>query len=122
MLPTTRERTDDLHALEELWAAPAYGERSIRRPLLPLVPGALVAGGWLTFYVAVLAFQLVPLAVFAQKQFDSTSVGGGLGLQPGGEYESLSFYAALATASFCPAERSVIARSKTASSSGLSAR
>jgi hypothetical protein len=38
----------------------------------------------------------VPLAVFAEKQFDSTSVGGGLGLQPGGSYESLSFYAAVA--------------------------
>jgi hypothetical protein len=60
MLPTTRDRTDDLHVLEELWAAPAYRERSTRRPLLPLVPGALVAGGWLTFYVAVLAFQPDP--------------------------------------------------------------
>jgi uncharacterized membrane protein len=48
------------------------------------------------YSLAVLALQLVPLAVFAEKQFDSTSGGGGLGLQPGGEYESLSFYAAVA--------------------------
>jgi uncharacterized membrane protein len=58
-------------------------------PVRPLVLG-------FAYSLAVLALQLVPLAVFAQKQFDSTSVGGGLGLQPGGEYESLSFYAALA--------------------------
>jgi uncharacterized membrane protein len=63
--------------------------RRIGEPVRPLVLG-------FAYSLAVLAMQLVPLAVFAQKQFDSTSVGGGLGLQPGGEYESLSFYAALA--------------------------
>ena len=61
MLPTTRDRTDDLHA-GRLWTAPAYGERTARRMRLPLVPGALVVGGWLTFYVTVLAFQPDPRA------------------------------------------------------------
>ena len=60
MLPTTRDRTDDLHALEELWAAPAFGEPEAHRRRLPLVPGALVAGGWLTFYVVAIAFQPAP--------------------------------------------------------------
>lgn len=60
MLRTTRDRTDDLRALEELWAAPAYREPDTRRRRLPLVPGALVAGGWLTFYVVALAFQPAP--------------------------------------------------------------
>jgi uncharacterized membrane protein len=56
--------------------------------------GALALG--FAYSLVVLAMQLVPLVVFAEKQFDSTSVGGGLGLQPGGAYESLSFYAAVA--------------------------
>jgi len=60
MLPTTRDRTDDLRALEELWAAPAFGEPEAHRRRLPLVPGALVAGGWLTFYVVAIAFQPAP--------------------------------------------------------------
>jgi hypothetical protein len=60
MLPTIRDRTDDVGALEELWAAPAYREPETGRRRLPLVPGALVAGGWLTFYVVVLAFQPAP--------------------------------------------------------------
>ena len=58
MCTTTRDRTDDLHALEELWAAPAYGESpGAAAPASPLVPGGLVAGGWLAFFVAVMAFQ-----------------------------------------------------------------
>ena len=60
MLPTTRDRTDDLRALEELWAAPAFGEPKTLSRRLPLVPGALVAGGWLTFYVVAIAFQPAP--------------------------------------------------------------
>ena len=47
MLPTTRDRTDDLHVLEELWAAPAFREPKAPPRRLPLVPGGLVAGGWL---------------------------------------------------------------------------
>lgn len=60
MLPTTRDRTDDLRALEELWVAPAYGEVQARPRRLPLVPGALVAGGWLTFFAVAIAFQPAP--------------------------------------------------------------
>jgi hypothetical protein len=60
MLPTTRDRTNDLRALEELWAAPAYGEAGARPRRLPLVPGVLVAGGWLTFFAVAIAFQPAP--------------------------------------------------------------
>jgi len=45
------------------------------------------------YSAVVLAIQLVPLAVFAQNQFDST--GGALG-SPSGTYDSLSFYAVVA--------------------------
>jgi len=45
------------------------------------------------YSAAVLAMQLVPLAVFAQNQFDST--GAALG-SPSGTYDSLSFYAVVA--------------------------
>jgi hypothetical protein len=60
MLPTTRDRTDDLRALEELWAAPAYGESGARPRRLPLVPGMLLAAGWLTFFTVAIAFQPAP--------------------------------------------------------------
>ena len=60
MLPTTRDRTEDLRALEELWAAPAYGEAEARPRRLPLVPGMLVAAGWLTFFAVAVAFQPAP--------------------------------------------------------------
>ena len=60
MPTTTRDRTDDLRALEELWAAPAFGETETLRRRLPLVPGALVAGGWVTFFFVALAFQPAP--------------------------------------------------------------
>lgn len=60
MLRTTRDRTDDLRVLEELWATPAFGETKALRRRIPLVPGALVAGGWLTFYVVALTFQPAP--------------------------------------------------------------
>jgi uncharacterized membrane protein AbrB (regulator of aidB expression) len=57
MVPTTRDRTDELRALEELWAAPAFGEAEVRRRRLPLVPGAVIVGCWLGLYVFALAFQ-----------------------------------------------------------------
>jgi hypothetical protein len=60
MLPTTRDRTDDLRALEELWAAPAYGESEARPRRLPLIPGMLLAAGWLTFFTVAIAFQPAP--------------------------------------------------------------
>jgi hypothetical protein len=60
MPTTTRDRPDELRGLEELWAAPAYGEAHSRPYRLPLVPGALVAGGWLTFFVVAIAFQPQP--------------------------------------------------------------
>jgi hypothetical protein len=57
----TRDRTDELRALEELWEAPALGEtRTLPPRRLPLVPGALVAGGWLTFLVVAVTFQPAP--------------------------------------------------------------
>jgi hypothetical protein len=60
MATKTRDRTDDLRALEELWAAPAFGEATPARRRVPLVPGALVAAGWVTFFVVALAFQPPP--------------------------------------------------------------
>ncbi len=61
MPATTRDQRDELRALEELWAAPALGEPKARpRYRLPLVPGALVAAGWLTFFVVAIAFQPPP--------------------------------------------------------------
>ena len=57
-----------------------------RRAGEPLRPMAL----GFAYSLAVLAVQLVPLAVFAQKQFDST--GAALG-SPSGTYDDLSFYA-----------------------------
>ena len=51
MPTTTQDRTDDLHALEELWTSPAYGEK--RRTLAGYrLFRALVAGGWVAFAVA----------------------------------------------------------------------
>ncbi len=57
-----------------------------RRAGEPVAPLAL---GW-AYSLAVLALQLVPLLVFAHKQFDSA--GSALG-SPNGTYDSLSFYA-----------------------------
>lgn len=60
-MPTTRDRTQELQALEELWEAPAYGEaEATPRRRLPLVPGALVGAGWLAYYFAVLPFAPAP--------------------------------------------------------------
>jgi hypothetical protein len=56
------------------------------QPIKPLALG-------FAYSAAVLAMQLVPLAVFAQKQFEST--GAALG-SPSGTYDALSFYAVVA--------------------------
>lgn len=60
MPTTTRDRTDELRTLEELWAAPAFGEANAPRRRFPQVPGALLAGGWLTFFVVAAVFQPAP--------------------------------------------------------------
>jgi len=63
MPTTTRDRTDELTALEELWATPTVAEPVVataRRRTLPLVPGALLAGAWVTFFAVVLTFQPAP--------------------------------------------------------------
>ncbi len=60
MVPTTRDRTDDVRALEELWSAPAYGERKVEQRRLPLVPGVLVAAAWLAFFFVMLPFEPEP--------------------------------------------------------------
>lgn len=60
MPTTTPDRTDELRGLEELWEAPAFGEAQTHARLLPLVPGSLVAAGWLTFFVVAVAFQPAP--------------------------------------------------------------
>jgi len=55
MPTTTRDSIDEIQALEELWAAPAAEKPKPalpRRRSLPLVPGWLVAAGWLAFFVA----------------------------------------------------------------------
>jgi uncharacterized membrane protein AbrB (regulator of aidB expression) len=57
---TTRDRTDELRALEELWEAPALGEARALPRRLPHVPGALLAGGWLAFFVVAISFQPAP--------------------------------------------------------------
>lgn len=58
---TTRDRADEIRALEELWAAPAASEaKPASRFTLPLVSGALLAGGWTAFFVIALAFQPEP--------------------------------------------------------------
>jgi uncharacterized membrane protein len=57
--------------------------RRAREPVKPLALG-------FAYSATVLALQLVPLAVFAHKQFEST--GAALG-SPSGTYDSLSFYA-----------------------------
>ena len=57
--------------------------RRVSEPVKPLALG-------FAYSLAVLAIQLVPLAVFAQKQFDSTSAAFG---SPSGTYDALSFYA-----------------------------
>ena len=60
MFPTTRDRVDEIRALEELWAAPAFGEAPaarVKRRGLPSVPGQLVAVGWVAFFTLALLFE-----------------------------------------------------------------
>lgn len=62
---TTRDSVDELRALEELWAAPSVPEpRAVPRrrvaDRLPYPPGALLAGGWIAYLVAILLFQPAP--------------------------------------------------------------
>lgn len=111
MPTTTRDRVDDVRALEELWAAPAAVEPAPleqgRRWSLPLVPGGLVAAGWVAFFTLVLLFEpaaepgaaipswavavfLVEVAlllgaaglgpVFAQAGFAAAALAGPLGM------------------------------------------
>jgi hypothetical protein len=64
MVPTTRERTDELRELEDLWTAPSFGEPgalpAAGRRRLPRIPGVLLAGSWLAFWAIALAFQPEP--------------------------------------------------------------
>jgi hypothetical protein len=57
----TRDGSDDILALEELWRAPAAGpERQAPRRRLPDVPGSLLAAGWLAFLVVSFSFAPDP--------------------------------------------------------------
>jgi hypothetical protein len=60
MPATTRDRVDEIRALEELWAAPAAAEPRVpkaRSWSLPAVPGQLVAVGWVAFFTLALLFE-----------------------------------------------------------------
>ena len=61
---TTRDRKDELQALEELWTAPAFGEPgalpATGRRRLPRIPGVLLAGGWFAFFAIALTFEPTP--------------------------------------------------------------
>jgi hypothetical protein len=60
MPTTTRDRADEIQALEELWDAPAAGEprpAGARRGSLPSVPGHFVAAGWIAFFTLALLFE-----------------------------------------------------------------
>jgi uncharacterized membrane protein len=66
-----------------IWIGVLIHRRRTGEPMRAMTIGFL-------YSLAVLAMQLVPLLVFAHKQFDST--GAALG-SPDGTYDSLSFYA-----------------------------
>jgi Dolichyl-phosphate-mannose-protein mannosyltransferase len=68
-----------------IWVGVLLHRRSTGEPIRALALG-------FAYSAVVLVMQLVPLAVFAQKQFDSTEAAFG---SPAGTYDSLSFYAAL---------------------------
>jgi hypothetical protein len=80
MVPTTRERTDELQALEELWAAPALGEEPVRRARLPRVPGTVLVGGWLVFYFAVLPFEPEPAPGMSNPAWGTALIWSMLGV------------------------------------------
>jgi hypothetical protein len=68
MPTTTRDRIDEIQALEELWAAPAAAEprpAAERRKSFPLVPGAVLAGAWLAFWFVMVPFEPEPAAGMA---------------------------------------------------------
>ena len=64
-VPTT-ERADEIRELEELWRRPAAPEALAPRPYLRAphrrarLPGILVVGGWIAFFLTVLAFEPTP--------------------------------------------------------------
>jgi hypothetical protein len=63
---TTRDRVDEIRALEELWAAPAAPEpqpepvRSRIAEVLPYSPRTFLLWGWIAYLAAVLLFQPAP--------------------------------------------------------------
>jgi hypothetical protein len=63
---STKHRTDEVRELEELWERPAAPEPPATRPYSALVPdtsrlpGVLVVGGWIAFFLTVLAFEPTP--------------------------------------------------------------
>jgi hypothetical protein len=67
MSVTATQRSDEIRELEELWERPALPEPQ-RRPRRYLelapdtarVPGVLVAGAWIAFFLVVLAFEPTP--------------------------------------------------------------
>jgi hypothetical protein len=65
MPTTTRDRSDEIQALEELWAAPAAAEpqpKPEQRRDFPLVPGAVLAGAWLAFWFVMVPYEPEPAA------------------------------------------------------------
>jgi uncharacterized membrane protein len=68
-----------------IWVGVLIHRRRTGEPMRAITLGFL-------YSLAVLAMQLVPLLVFAHKQFDST--GAALG-SPSGTYDALSFYAVI---------------------------
>lgn len=64
---TIRERPDEIRELEELWGRPAAPEPARTRLPQPSLaddtsrlPGILVLGGWIAFFLTVLAFEPTP--------------------------------------------------------------
>ena len=92
MPTTTRDRVDELRALEKLWAAPAFGELPMpraRRHGLPSVPGRLVAAGWVAFFTLALLFEpaaepgaAVPAWAVAVFLLEVTLLLGAAGIGP----------------------------------------
>lgn len=65
MPTTTRDRIDEIQALEELWAAPAAAEpqpKPEQGRAFPLVPGAVLAGAWLAFWFVMVPYEPEPAA------------------------------------------------------------
>ncbi len=75
-----------------IWVGVLIHRRRVGEPVRRLALG-------FAYSLAVLAMQLVPLLVFAQKQFDSTAAAFG---SPAGTYEDLSFYAVVSNMAWGP--------------------